>query len=65
VFARRFSALGRRGWALYSVATALVALALSMWPDTDGASVRYFAATVVVSAWTTAIAGRLRGYGSR
>ena len=65
VFARRFSALGRRGWAVYSFATALVALALSMWPDTDGASVRYFAATVVVSARTTAIAGRLRGSGSR
>ena len=35
---------------MYSFATALVALALSMWPDTDGASVRYFAATVVVRA---------------
>lgn len=51
--------------AMYSVATAVVALALSMWPDRDGASVRYFVATVIASAWTTAIAARLRRYGSR
>lgn len=64
VFARRFSALRGRGWAVYSVATAAVALALSMWPDRDGASVRYFAASVIVSAWTTALAARLRRDGS-
>ncbi|HEX5950300.1 MAG TPA: DUF998 domain-containing protein [Actinomycetota bacterium] len=65
VFARRFWTFGPRGWAVYSVATAVVALTLSMWPDRSGASVRYFVATVIASAWTTAIAARLRLRGSR
>lgn len=65
VFARRFATLGRRRWAMYSVATAVVALALSMWPDRDGASMRYFVATAIASSWTTAIAARLHRHGSR
>ncbi len=60
VFASRYAALKRRGWVAYSVATAVAALALSMWPSQDGASVRYFLAAVIVWAWTSVIAARLR-----
>lgn len=60
VFARRDAVLGRRGWAAYSAASAVTALALSMWPGRDGASVRYAVASVVTWAWTSAIAVRLR-----
>jgi hypothetical protein len=64
VFARRFATLGQRGWSAYSVTTAVVTLTLSMWPDRSGASLRYFVATVIASAWTTAIAARLRRDGT-
>ena len=60
VFARRDAALGRRGWAAYSGASAVAALALSMWPGQDGASVRYAVASVIAWAWISAIAIRLR-----
>ena len=56
VFARRYAAIQQRGWAAYTFATAVAALALSMWPGQDGASVRYFIASVIVCAWTSAIA---------
>jgi hypothetical membrane protein len=56
VFARRYAAIQQRGWAPYTFATAVAALALSMWPGQDGASVRYFIASVIVCAWTSAIA---------
>jgi hypothetical protein len=59
VFSRRFAAVGRLGWALYSVATAVVALALSMWPGQDGASVRYFIAAMIAWAWTSALAASI------
>jgi hypothetical protein len=60
VFARRYAALRERGWAAYSVATATAALILSMWPSREGASVRFFLASVIVWAWTSAVAARLR-----
>jgi hypothetical membrane protein len=63
VFARRDVALGRPGPAAYSVATAVVALGLSMWPDRDGASIRYFVAALIAFAWTTALAARLHRSG--
>ena len=61
VFARRYAALRQRAWAAYSVATAVVALALSMWPGRDGAGMRFFVASVIGFAWTTVVAVRLRG----
>lgn len=61
VFARRYAALRQRAWAVYSVATAVVALALSMWPGRDGAGIRFFVASVIGFAWTSVVAVRLRG----
>jgi hypothetical membrane protein len=65
VFARRFLAARERGWAVYSVATAAVATALSMIPGQDGASVRYFIATVLVWAWVSAVAAKLANQAAR
>lgn len=61
VFARRYAALRQGAWAVYSVASAVVALVLSMWPGRDGAGIRFFVASVIGFAWTTLIAVRLRG----
>ena len=60
VFARRSLALGDTLGAVYAVASAVAAIALSGWPGTDGASIRYFAAAVIVWTWTTTLALRLR-----
>jgi hypothetical protein len=60
VFARRDLAGGDRRWAAYSVVSAAAALVLAMWPGEDGASIRYFVATIVAFTWTTAVALRLR-----
>jgi hypothetical protein len=46
--------------AAYTLASAVTALALSGWPGTDGASVRYFAASVIVWTWTVVLAIRVR-----
>ncbi|WP_248964857.1 DUF998 domain-containing protein [Sphaerisporangium perillae] len=61
VFVRRFVVLRRWGWALYSAATAVTALALVAWPGQDGLSVRLAVAVVLTFAWTTALAARLMG----
>jgi hypothetical membrane protein len=55
VVARRFGLQGRQWWARYSAATGAVCLALSAWPDTGSAGVRLFLATVIGSAWVTAL----------
>ena len=55
VFARRFAAQHRRGWAAYCVVTGLATLALVFWPGAHG-SVRAAAAVLITSAWTTATA---------
>ena len=55
VFARRFAAERRMGWATYCVVTGLVALALVFWPGAGG-SVRSAIAVVVTSTWMTATA---------
>lgn len=59
VVARRFATDGRPSWAAYTVASAVVAVALAGWPDQDGASVRYALASVVAFGWLTAMAARL------
>lgn len=56
VFARAFSALGRPGWAIYSLATAVVALVLVAWPSQEAASVRYFVAALSTFTWLSALA---------
>lgn len=59
LFARRSVALGERRFAVYAIATAIAAVALSGWPGTDGAAPRYFAAAVIVWTWTVVLALRL------
>ena len=61
VFARRELAAGYGRWAAYSAVSAVVALVLAAWPGDDGASIRFFVATIVAFAWTATVALRLRG----
>jgi hypothetical protein len=56
VFARRFLTAGQPALAAYTVVSALVAFALSGWPGTDAASIRYFTASVIVWTWTVVLA---------
>jgi hypothetical membrane protein len=56
VMARRFRTAGRRGWALYSAVSGLVALVITAWPDQDTASWRLAIGVVVGYAWLTAFA---------
>ena len=56
VIARRFAGARERGWAAYSVATAVACLALTTWPDLDGLSWRLAVAMTVAWAWVLATA---------
>ena len=56
VLAKRFRNAGRRGWALYSTVSGLVALIITAWPDQDTASWRLAIGVVVGFAWLTAFA---------
>jgi hypothetical protein len=56
VFARRYAALGRRGWAVAAVATVVAAVVIAGWPDLDALSVRLVIATAVLFAFPTAVA---------
>ena len=59
VFARRFRAEGRRGWAAYSVATALALLAPDLFLTQDWFSLPL--AVAAVAGWTwVAVSARLR-----
>jgi hypothetical membrane protein len=60
VFARRFAALGRRGWATYSIATGVVAVLLAAWPSTAGAGIRLALAALLTWAWLGWLAVQLR-----
>jgi hypothetical membrane protein len=60
VFTRRFSALGRRGWAVYCAATGVVPfplIALSL--AANGSGVVLFVMGVITSAWVAALPARL------
>lgn len=59
VFARKKAELNKRGWAVYSVATAATSLTLAMWPGLGGIGARDFAAAALVWLWTTLLAARL------
>ncbi|WP_328650818.1 DUF998 domain-containing protein [Micromonospora sp. NBC_00330] len=58
VFARAGWRAGQRGWAAFSVGSALAVVAILAWPDQDTLSVRMALACVVVFAWLTALCGR-------
>jgi len=49
VFARRYAALGRRGWAVAAVATVVAVLVIAGWPDLNTLSVRLVTATAACS----------------
>jgi hypothetical protein len=60
VFARRFAGRGERGWAVYSVATAVVGTALTMvsFPTQDYRFM--FAGGALIWLWTAAVASHIR-----
>jgi hypothetical protein len=64
VFARRFAADGRRGWAWYSLATGAVFLAawlaLFAWPERDVVTLAYAAAALHSFGWVSLMAAHLR-----
>ena len=63
-FARRFTALGQRGWRAYSATTGAVFLAawlaLLVAPDNDAVNVAFAVAVLHGIAWLSLIAARLR-----
>jgi hypothetical membrane protein len=59
VLARRFAALGQRGWATYCVATGVALLGLMAWPDRDTVLVQLAVAIVLGWAWLSVLATRL------
>ncbi|MEV1155650.1 DUF998 domain-containing protein [Micromonospora chokoriensis] len=58
VFARVWWRAGQRGWAAFSVGSALAVVTILAWPDQDTLSVRMALACVVVFGWLTALCGR-------
>jgi hypothetical protein len=59
VFVRRFAALRQRGWVAAGVATAVTAVAVTMWPDLDSISVRLVFASAILFGFVAALAARL------
>ena len=59
VLARRFAALGQRGWATYCVATGVALLGLMAWPDRDTVLVQLAVAIVLGWVWLSVLAARL------
>jgi hypothetical protein len=61
VFARRYAALGRRGWAVAGIATIVAVLIIAGWPDLDTLSVRLVIATAALFGFLSAVAAQLIG----
>ena len=59
VLARRFAALGQRGWVTYCLATGVALLGLMAWPDQDTVIVQLAVAIVLGWAWLSVLAARL------
>jgi hypothetical protein len=59
VLARRFAALGQRGWATYCLATGVALLGLLAWPDQETVIVQLAVAIVLGWAWLSVLAARL------
>jgi hypothetical protein len=58
VFARRFAALGQRGWVAASITAVVALVGLTWWPDLDGISVRLVLACGVLFGFVAALAVR-------
>ena len=61
VFARRYAALGRRGWAVAAIATVVTVLVIAGWPDLNTLSVRLVIATAALFGFLSAVAAQLFG----
>jgi hypothetical protein len=59
VFARRYAALGRRGWAVAAVATVVAVLVIAGWPDINTLSVRLVIATAALFGFLSVVATQL------
>ncbi len=59
VLARRFAAERRRGWLAACVATPLLAIVITAWPDLDSLSVRLVATTAVQFGFLSSVLWRL------
>jgi len=59
VFARRYAALGRRGWAVAAVATVVAVLVIAGWPDLSTLSVRLVIATAASFGFLSVVAAQL------
>jgi hypothetical protein len=55
VFARRYAALGRRGWMVAALATPVAALVVAGWPDLNTLSVRLVIASAILFGFLTAV----------
>jgi hypothetical protein len=55
VFARRYAAIGRRGWMVAALATPVAALVVAGWPDLNTLSVRLVIATAILFGFLTAV----------
>ena len=55
VFARRYAALGRRGWMVAALATPVAALVVAGWPDLNTLSARLVIATAILFGFLTAV----------
>jgi hypothetical protein len=68
VFARRFSALGQRSWAVYSAATGVVFFAafagIASGSQLSGINVVFGVGVVLAWTWLSALAARLRAGGN-
>jgi hypothetical protein len=59
VFARRYAALGRRGWAVAAVTTVVAVLVIAGWPDLNTLSVRLVIATAALFGFLSAVLAQL------
>jgi Protein of unknown function (DUF998) len=55
VFARRYAALGRRGWVVAALAAPVAAIVVAGWPDLTTLSVRLVIATAILFGFLTAV----------
>jgi uncharacterized membrane protein YhaH (DUF805 family) len=55
VFARRYAALGRRGWMAVALVPPVAALVTAGWPDLNTLSVRLVIATAILFGFLTAV----------